>query len=220
MLILLLRRELLLLARKKSELLNPIVFYLIIVSLFPLGLTPDTNRLTEIASGVIWVGVLLSLLLSFDLLYRDDFDDGSLVQMIVLGVTPTTLVLAKTIAHWLLVAVPIVMLSPLLAILLYLPAESYWALLLSLLLGTPTLCLLGAIGIALTIGLKRGGALLSLLVLPLFVPILIIGSMAVMSANTGQSYWAPLLLLLAALILSASLAPWAAGAALKLAVSE
>ncbi len=213
-------RETKLLIRKKSELLNPLFFFLLVTSLFPFGVSPEPQLLAQIAPGVIWVCALLSVLLSLDVLYREDFDDGSLVQMIMSGASPVMIVLAKASANWLFTALPLIVISPLIGVLLHLDSNAYLAMGLSLLLGTPSMCLIAAIGMSLTIGLRRGGVLLALLVLPLYIPILIFGAMAVNAASMGLSYSGQLSMLAAGLILSVSLAPWAAGAALRISISE
>lgn len=220
MFVTLLQRELRLLNRKKSELLNPLFFFLVVTSLFPFGVSPEPELLAQIAPGVIWVCALLSILLSLDVLYREDFEDGSLEQMVLTGASPTAIVAAKAAANWLLTALPLILMSPLIAVLLNLDSDAYGAMIWSLVLGTPSMCFIAAIGMCLTIGLRRGGILLALLVLPLYVPILIFGAMTVNAASQGHDYIGHLALLGAALALTLSLAPWAAGAALKVSISE
>ncbi|MCO7223618.1 heme exporter protein CcmB [Pleionea sp. CnH1-48] len=220
MLGLLIKREIRLLLRRKAELLNPLFFFLVVTTMFPLGISPEAKVLSTLAPGVLWVCVLLSLLLSLDVLYREDFDDGSLVQLLMSGASAANIVLAKSIANWLFCALPLIVMSPLLSVMLHLPSDALGALIASLLAGTPVLCLLGAIGMSLTVGLRRGGILLVLLVLPLYIPVLILGTMLVSAASMGHSYLPLLLLLIAASVMSVSLAPWAAGAALKVSVSE
>lgn len=216
----LLSREIKLINRKKSEVLNPLFFFLIVTSLFPFGVSPEPALLAQMAPGVIWVCALLSLLLSLDALYREDFDDGSLVQMMMSGVSPALIVLSKAMTNWLFTALPLILMSPLLGVMLNLDSHAFMAMILSLLLGTPSMCLIAAIGMSLTIGLRRGGILLALLVLPLYIPILIFGAMAVNAASMGHEYTGQLAYLGAGLALSVSLAPWAAGAALRIAVSD
>ncbi|NVJ62328.1 MAG: heme exporter protein CcmB [Gammaproteobacteria bacterium] len=220
MILTLLKREIRLINRKRSELLNPIVFFILVTVLFPFGVSPEPALLQQIAPGVIWVCALLSVLLSLDSLYRDDFDDGSLVQLLMAGVAPGLIVLAKSMCNWLFTAIPLIIVSPLIGIMLNLSDSAFWAMVVSLLLGTPSVCLIAAIGMSLTVGLRKGGILLALLVLPLYVPILIFGAMAVNAATMGQSYSGQLLFLAAILVFTVSMAPWAAGAALKISVSE
>ncbi|WP_205859252.1 heme exporter protein CcmB [Pleionea sediminis] len=213
-------REIKLVFRRKSEILNPLFFFLIVTSLFPFGISPEPSVLGLLAPGVIWVCALLALLLSVDALYREDFDDGSLVQMVMSGVSPASIVFAKAITNWLVTGLPLILLSPLLGVMLNLDNDAFGAMVVSLLLGTPSMCLIAAIGMSLTIGLRRGGILLSLLVLPLYIPILIFGAMAVNAATVGQEFVGQLALLGAGLAFTASLAPWAAGAALRVSLSE
>jgi len=212
----LLKRDLTLAMRRRSDWLNPLVFFVIVVTLFPLGVGPDGSLLAEIAPGVIWVAALLATLLALDGLFRDDYIDGSLEQLLLSPQPLTILVLAKTLAHWMISGLPLVLLSPLLALLMQLPVRALPALLASLVLGTLSLSLIGAIGAALTVGLKRGSVLLALLVLPLFIPILIFGSSCVAAAATGFETSAQLSLLAGLFFLALALAPWAAAAALRI----
>ena len=175
--------------------------------------------LARIAPGVIWIAALLATVIALDGLFRSDFDDGTLEQFILSGHPLTLLVLAKIVAHWLVAGLPLVLLSPLLAIWMNLPMESLGVMVLTLMLGTPILSLIGSIGVGLTVGLKRGGQLLSLLVFPLYVPILIVATAAVMAASDGLPYGAFLGLLTAGLVISVTLAPFAAAAALKISLS-
>lgn len=212
----LLRRDLLLAYRRRSELLLPLVFLLVVVSLFPLGVGPSPQVLARIAVGVIWIAALLATVLSLDGLFRSDFEDGSLEQLVVSGHALAGAALAKVVGHWLVAGLPIVLLSPLLALWMNLGEGGLPVLVASLALGTPTLSLLGAIGAALTVSLRRGGQLLSLLVFPLYVPILILATSAVSAATDGLPYNGQLGLLAAALVAALTLAPWAIAAALKL----
>lgn len=212
----LLRRDLLLAVRRRAELVNPPMFFVITVSLFPFAIGADRARLAMVAPGVIWVAALLATLLSLDGLFRSDFEDGSLEQMLASPQPLTLLVLAKIVAHWLVTGLPLILVSPLLALLLALPSVSLGVLLATLALGTPVLSLVGAIGVALTVGLRRGGALLALLVLPLYVPVLIFGAQAVSAAADGLAVRGQLLVLGAQLALAVSLAPIAAAAALRI----
>lgn len=211
----LLRRDLLLAIRKRAELTNPLLFFIIIVSLFPLALGPEPKILQRIAPAVIWVAALLSTLLSLESLFRSDFEDGSLEQMLMSPHPLSLLVFAKTTAHWLTTGFPLFLISPLLAILMNLQGEAMHALWITLLLGTPVLSLVGAIGVALTVGLRRGGVLLSLLILPLYVPVLIFSASAVDSAAAGLPVTGQLYIIAALLSLALVLAPFAAAAALR-----
>jgi len=212
----LLRRDLRLAFRRRSELLQPLVFALVVVSLFPLGVGPASQRLAMMAPGVIWITALLASVLSLDGLFRDDYEDGSLEQWVVAGQPLPLLALARMTAHWLGHGLPLVALSPLLALWMNLPPAGLPVLVLSLALGTPVLSLVGAIGGALTVSARRGGRLLSLLVLPLFVPLLILASNAVTAAVDGLPYNGQLGLLAAGLVAALTLAPFAVAAALRL----
>jgi heme exporter protein B len=214
-----LSRDLKLSFRHRGELANPLLFFVIVISLFPLGVGPAPDILRTLAPGVIWVAALLATLLSLDSLFRSDFEDGALEQLALSPHPLSVLVLAKILAHWLVSGLPLVLIAPLLGVLLYLPEQAQPVLLLSLLLGTPILSLVGAIGMGLTVGLRRGGSLLSLLILPLYVPVLIFGAMAVHDAAFGLPVAGHLLLLGALLVFALSLAPLAAAAALRISLS-
>ena len=213
------RKELLGAFRQQSDILNPIWFFVIVVTLFPLGIGTDPALLARIAPGIIWVAALLAALLSFERLFKDDYIDGSLEQMMLAPHPLTWLVSAKIFAHWLLTGLPILLVSPLLAVFLSLEVNTFWALFLTLLIGTPILSLLGAIGVALTIGLRKGGVLLSLIMLPLSIPILIFSTMAIDAATYEQSYLGLLALLGAMLVAATTLAPFAIAASLRVSVS-
>ncbi len=215
----LLRRDLSLALRRRNELLLPLIFIMVTVSLFPLGIGPGSDLLARIAPGVIWISALLATVVSLDSLFRSDYEDGSLEQFLVSGQPLPLLVLAKVLAHWLIAGVPVVLLSPLLALWLNLNTQAWWVMMASLALGTPILSLIGAIGVGLTIGLRRGGQLLSLLVFPLYVPVLIIATAAIMAQLDGLPFVPFLGLLLAGLLTSLTLAPFAAAAALKISLS-
>ncbi len=214
----LIRRDLLLALRRRAQILNPLVFFVIVVTLFPLGLGPEPNLLQKLAPGVLWVAALLSAMLSLEAMFHSDFEDGSLEQLLLAPQPAFVTVLAKVLTHWLLSGLPLLLLAPLLALWLHLSPEAIVVLMASLALGTPVLSLIGAIGVALTVGLRRGGVLLSLLVLPLYIPVLIMGAGAVDAAASGLAAGAHLSMLGALLLLSLSLAPWAAGAALRISV--
>lgn len=214
----LLTRDLILAVRNRGELVNPLLFYIIVAALFPLGVTSDPRTLATMAAGVLWIAALLATLLSLDNLFRSDFDDGSL-ELILLSPYPSViLVLAKVLAHWLVTGLPLLLVTPLLAVLLAVPDEARATLWLTLALGTPVLSLVGAIGVALTVGLRRGGALLSLLVLPLYVPVLIFGANAAGASAAGLPVTGQLYMLGAFLVLALSLAPLATAAALRISV--
>ena len=205
--------------RHQSDILNPVWFFIIVVTLFPLGIGTEPRLLARIAPGIIWVAALLSALLSFERLFKDDFIDGSLEQLMLMPHSLTWLVSAKVFAHWLLTGLPILLISPLLAIFLSMETNTYFALFFTLLIGTPILSLLGAIGVALTVGLRKGGILLSLIMLPLSIPILIFSTMAIDAASYGQSYLGLLALLGAMLVTAMTLAPYAIAAALRVSLS-
>ena len=210
-------RDLLLAMRRRSDVLTILLFFVIVVSLFPLGVGPEPAMLRAIAPGVIWVAALLASMLALSRVFALDHADGTLEQML-LGATPLgAIVAAKILAHWLVTGLPLVLLAPVLALQFDLPQQFLGDLVLSLLLGTPALSLIGAIGAALTLGLRGGGALLALLVLPLYVPVLVIGAGALDAAAAGLGAGAHLLLLGAFLVLACAFAPWVAAVALRIA---
>ena len=212
----LLHRDLLVVRRRPSDAATALLFFVIVASLFPLGVGAEPNLLRAIAPGVIWVCALLSSMLSLKRLFETDHADGTLEQL-ALGAAPLGFVVGvKSLAHWLVSGLPLVLVAPLLALQYDLPAALYGVLALSLLLGTPVLSLIGAIGAALTLGLRGGGVLLALLVLPLYVPVLIMGAGSVEMAAAGLAPDGQLLLLGALLVTSAAFAPWAIAAALRI----
>ncbi|WP_025673636.1 heme exporter protein CcmB [Salinivibrio socompensis] len=213
------RRELKVAFRQPADSLNPLWFFIIVITLFPLGVGPGPQLLQKIAPGVIWVAALLSALLSLERLFRDDYLDGSLEQIMLMPVPLPLLVIAKVIAHWLLTGLPLLLVSPVLALLLSLDSTSYQAVVLTLLLGTPTLSFVGAIGVALTVGLRKGGVLLSLLILPLYIPVLIFATSAIDMAALGADISGQLAILGAMLVGSLTLAPFAIAAALRVSVN-
>ena len=217
---LLLARESRLLFRRPAELANPLVFFAIVIALFPLAVGPESQILQSISPGLIWVAALLAVLLSLDGLFRSDFEDGSLEQWVVSPHPLALLVLAKVLAHWLFSGLALVLLAPLLGLMLGMPASALPVLLMSLLLGTPILSLLGAVGAALTVGLKRGGLLLALLILPLYIPVLILGSGALQAALQGLPALGYLLWLASLTVLAVTLTPFAIAAGLKISVGE
>ncbi len=213
------RRDLILAFRRRAELANPVFFFILVVTLFPLGIGAQPKLLQAMAPGVIWVSALLAVMLSLDSLFRSDFDDGSLEQMLLSSHPLTVLVFAKIIAHWLVTGLPLLFVAPLLAIFLGLPEQALGTLLITLVLATPVLSLIGSIGVSLTVGLRRGGMILSLLVLPLYVPVLIFASNAVEMAGNGLAVDAQINILLAIFFMSVVLAPLPAAAALKMSIS-
>lgn len=211
-------RDLLLAMRRRTEVLTALFFFVIVTSLFPLGIGPELVLLRKIAPGVLWVGALLATMLGLQRMFAADHADGTLEQM-VLSPTPLVLLVAgKNVAHWLVSGLPLVVLAPLLGIQFDLDAESLGVLMLGLLLGTPVLSLVGSIGAALTLGVRGGGALLSLLVLPLYIPTLIFGAGAVQAHASGQGATGHLSLLGALLVLALFFAPWVTTAALRIAL--
>jgi heme exporter protein B len=211
-------RDLKVALRRAPDVLTPLVFFAIVVSLFPLGVGPEPAVLATLAPGALWVAALLAVMLSLPRMFADDYADGTLEQLLLVPQPLGVLVLAKGLAHWLLTGLPLVLLSPLLALQLQLPPTAVGTLVLSLLVGTPVLSLLGAIGAALTLGLRGGGVLISLLVLPLYTPVLIFGAGSVAAAATGLDTEAYFSLLGAFLVLALSFAPWATAAALRVAL--
>ncbi|AGB78787.1 heme exporter protein CcmB [Enterobacteriaceae bacterium strain FGI 57] len=204
--------------RRGADILNPLWFFLIVITLFPFSVGPESALLAQIAPGVIWVAALLAALLVMDRLFRDDLLDGSLEQQLLLPTPLPGVVMAKVLAHWMMTGLPLLLVSPLAALLLGMNAHSAGVLFLTLLLGTPTLSFIGSVGAALTVGLKRAGVLLSLLVLPLSVPMLIFASAACEAAAAGLPVDGYLAVLGAFLAGSATLCPFATAAALRLSV--
>ncbi|WP_342608251.1 heme exporter protein CcmB [Vibrio tritonius] len=214
----LLFRELLIAYRRLAEVFNPLWFFVLVITLFPLSVGPDPQILQRIAPGIIWVAALLSALLSLERLFRDDFIDGSLEQLMLTPLPLPLIVVTKIIAHWILTGLPLLLISPLLAVLLSLNVATWCAVALTLLVGTPALSFIGAIGVGLTVGLRKGGVLMSLLVLPLFIPVLIFATSAVDAAAMGMAYSGQLAILAAILVLASVLAPFAISAALRISV--
>jgi heme exporter protein B len=212
-------RDLRLVWRRRGDAAQPLLFALMVVALFPLALGADPAQLAHIAPGVLWVAVLLASLLTLDTLYRSDVEDGSLEQMLLAPVPLAWLLAVRVGVHWVTAALPLVVVTPLLAELLYLPADLLPVLMASLLLGTPLLSLMGAVVAALTVGIRRSGMLLALLALPLFLPVLVFGAGSVMAAAQGLPWVGALLLLGAGLALALVLAPLAAAAAIRIALN-
>ncbi|MFN5746562.1 MAG: heme exporter protein CcmB [Methylococcaceae bacterium] len=215
----LIRRDLLLAFRHRGELVNPPLFFMMVVTLFPLGVSPEDDVLRVMAPGVIWIGALLAALFSLESMFRSDFDDGALEQLALSPQPLSVLVLAKVLSHWLVSGLPMLFIAPLLALFLSMPTPSLYALELTLLLGTPLLSLIGSIGVALTVGLRRGGVLLTLLVLPLYIPVLIFATQAITAAGAGLPIEGQLYFLAALLALAVTLAPMATAAALCISLS-
>jgi heme exporter protein B len=211
------RRDLLLAFRRRSDVLTTLFFFIMVCSLFPLGVGPEAALLRTMAPGIVWVAALLASMLALGRLFALDYADGTLEQMALSAEPLTLIVIGKVLAHWLVSGVPLVLLAPLLAVQFDLPAESIAVMFFSLLIGTPILSLIGAIGAALTLGVRGGGVLVALLVLPLYIPVLIFGAGAVGAEASGLGGSAHLLLLGGVLAGAAALAPWATAAALRIA---
>jgi heme exporter protein B len=213
---LMLARDIRLAFRKRGQLIQPLVFFAIVTTLFPLGISPELSRLRDVAPGVLWVAALLSSLLALEFLFRDDAQDGTLEQHVLSGQSLTWLLFAKTVAHWLLTGLPLAVMAPLAGLSLGIPAASLPGIVISVALGSVALSLIGSIGAALTLGVKRSGALLSLLTLPLAMPVLIFGARATELAIKGEGFAPPLYLLGALAVLGITLAPLAAAAAVRI----
>ena len=211
-------RDLRLALRQGSDATIAVMFFVLCVVLFPFGVGPEPNILARIAAGVIWVAALLASLLSLERLFQTDYEDGSLELLSLSSLPLEATVLAKTLAHWLVTGVPLIVAAPLLAVLLNMDAQGFGGLVLTLTLGTPILSLIGSIGAALTLGARRGGVLLSLLILPLYIPVLIFGAGAIDAAINSLTPRPHLLLLAGILAAALPLAPWAGAAALRQAV--
>lgn len=212
------RRDLLLAFRRRSDVLTTLFFFIIVVTLFPLGVGPELVLLRTMAPGILWVAALLASMLALGRLFALDHADGTLEQMLLSSEPLTVIVIGKVVAHWLVSGFPLVLLAPILAVQFDLSREAIFVLIASLLIGTPVLSLIGAIGAALTLGVRGGGVLVSLLVLPLYIPVLIFGAGAVGAEVSGLGADAHLLLLGGVLAASAALAPWATAAALRISV--
>ena len=210
-------RDLRLAMRRRGDVFNQLVFFVIVVTLFPLGTGPEPNLLRAMAPGIVWVAALLAAMLSLNRIFAADHADGTLEQMLVAAHPLGIVVAGKVLAHWMVSGLPMALLAPLLGLQFDLPQQSLAVLALSLLLGTPVLSLIGAVGAALTLGVRGGGILLALLVLPLYVPVLIFGAGGVAASAAGMSAIPHLSLLGAVLAVSCVVAPWAACAALRIA---
>ena len=211
-------RDLRLAMRRRADIVSALFFFILVVSLFPLGVGPEPDLLRKLAPGVLWVAALLSTMLSLPRLFADDHRDGTLEQLALAPQPLALIVLGKVLAHWLVSGLPLALLAPLLGLQFNLSGDALWMLSLSLLIGTPALSGIGAIGAALTLGVRGGGVLLSLLVLPLYIPVLIFGAGAVDATVTGLGAQAHLSLLAALSLSGVFFAPWPSAAALRIAL--
>jgi len=214
-----LKRDLVLAARQPSDIINPLLFFVLVIVLFPFAVGSDAKLLVEISTGIVWVAALLASMLSLDSVFRQDFQDGTLEEMILSAHPTSILVLAKVLAHWLMTGLPLLLVSPILAIMLGMPDDGVFILIVTLLLGTPVLSLVGSIGVALTVGLRSGGVILSLLILPLYIPVLIFGSGAVSNSIAGLDVSGQIYMLSAFTVMAVFLAPVAIAASLKISLS-
>ncbi|MFL2855142.1 MAG: heme exporter protein CcmB [Pseudohongiellaceae bacterium] len=214
-----LKRDLIIAYKRKNDVLNPFMFFLIVATMFPIGISPDPDRLGEIAAGVLWISALLASLLAMDNLYRADYEDGSLEQLLLSPHPLYFLVLAKNISHWLVSGLPVVLVSPLIAYMLNLPDAAYSIIFITLLIGTPVLSLLGSIGVALTVSLGSRGLILAVITLPMSVPVLIAGTLTVQETLNGASLGGYLAVMGAMFVGALTLAPVASAAALRISVN-
>jgi heme exporter protein B len=213
---LVIRRDLLLAMRRRADVLTTLIFFVIVVSLFPLGVGPEMDMLRKMAPGVVWVAALLASMLSLGRMFSADYLDGTLEQMMLVPQSLSVLVLAKILAHWMVSGLPLVIMAPVLGLQFDMSAQALWVLIAALLLGTPILSMIGAVGAALTLGLRGGGALVSLLVLPLCIPVLIFGAGAVEAVVSGTSAGSHLALLGALLLVALVFTPWVTALALRI----
>jgi len=216
LLVLVIRRDLVLAMRRRADVLTTLIFFVMVVSLFPLGVGPEMAMLRKMAPGVLWVAALLSSMLSLGRLFSADYLDGTLEQMMLAPQSLSMLVLGKMTAHWMVSGLPLVLMAPVLGLQFDMSVQALGVLIVGLLLGTPILSMVGAIGAALTLGLRGGGVLLSLLVLPLCIPVLIFGTGAVEAVSTGLSVTSHLSLLGALLVLALAFTPWVTAQALRI----
>lgn len=214
--VLIIRRDLVLAIRRRADVLTTLIFFVIVVTLFPLGVGPELDMLRTMAPGTLWVAALLAAMLSLGRLFSADYLDGTLEQMMLVPQSLSALVLGKVIAHWMVSGLPLVFIAPVLGLQFDMSAQALWMLILTLLLGTPVLSMIGAIGAALTLGLRGGGVLVSLLVLPLCIPVLVFGAGAVEAITSGMSAAAHLSLLGALLLLALVFTPWVTAMALRI----
>ena len=214
-----LKRDLIIAYKRKNDVLNPFMFFLIVATMFPIGISPDPDRLGEIAAGVLWISALLASLLAMDNLYRADYEDGSLEQLLLSPHPLYFLVLAKNISHWLVSGLPVVLVSPIIAYMLNLPDAAYSIIFITLLIGTPVLSLLGSIGVALTVSLGSRGLILAVITLPMSAPVLIAGTLTVQETLNGASLGGYLAVMGAMFVGALTLAPMASAAALRISVN-
>lgn len=212
------RRDLQVAFRRSGDIVNPLAFFVIVTALFPLALSPDREVLRTLGPAVLWIAALLATLLSLNALFRADIEDGTMEQLVIGPHPLAAIMLGKTLAHWLLSGLPLIVLAPVLAVTYHLPLDGVRALCVTLLLGTPTLSLLGSIGAALTAGVRQSGGLLALLVLPLMMPVLIFGARGTDLAASGEVITGPVYLLGAFLALALTVVPLAAAAAIRISV--
>lgn len=213
------RRDLRLSLRRRGDVAQPILFAIMVITLFTLATSADPKKMAELAPGIIWVAILLSSLLSLDSIYRSDFDDGSLEQMLMSPAPLSLLLAARILVHWISTALPLVILTPLFAQMLFLPADLLAPLMVSLMVGTPLISLIGAVIAALTVGIRHSGMLLALLALPLYVPVLVFGAGSVVAASQGLAWLGAISLLAAGLVIAIVLAPVAAASAIKISLT-
>ncbi|RFC32188.1 MAG: heme exporter protein B [Candidatus Nitrotoga sp. MKT] len=213
---LVIRRDLVLAMRRRADVLTTLIFFVIVVSLFPLGVGPEIDMLRKMAPGVVWVAALLASMLSLGRMFSADYLDGTLEQMMLVPQSLSVLVLAKILAHWMVSGLPLVIMAPVLGLQFDMPAQALWVLIAALLLGTPILSMIGAVGAALTLGLRGGGALVSLLVLPLCIPVLVFGAGAVEAVVSGTNVSSHLSLLGALLVMALVFTPWVTALALRI----
>ena len=213
---LVIRRDLLLAMRRRADVLTTLVFFVMVVSLFPLGVGPEPEMLRKMSSGVVWVAALLASMLSLPRMFSADYLDGTLEQMMLAPQSLTALVLGKIVAHWMLSGLPLALIAPVLGLQFDMSSQALWMLVLVLLLGTPVLSMIGAIGAALTLGLRGGGVLVSLLVLPLCIPVLIFGTGAVEAVNSGMSVASNVSFMGAFLLFALVFTPFVAAQALRI----
>jgi heme exporter protein B len=210
------RRDLLLAMRRRADVLTTLIFFVMVVSLFPLGVGPEMDMLRKMASGVVWVAALLASMLSLPRMFSADHADGTLEQMMLAPQSLSVLVLGKIVAHWMLSGLPLALMAPVLGLQFDMPPAALWILVLALLLGTPVLSMIGAVGAALTLGLRGGGVLVSLLVLPLCIPVLIFGAGAVEAVTSGMSVVSNLSFLAAFMLFALVFTPFVAAQALRI----
>ena len=214
-----LKRDLIIAYKRKNDVVNPFMFFLIVATMFPIGISPDPDRLGEIAAGVLWISALLASLLAMDNLFRADYEDGSLEQLLLSPHPLYFLVLAKNISHWLVSGLPVVLVSPLIAYMLNLPDAAYSIIFITLLIGTPVFSLLGSIGVSLTVSLGSRGLILAVITLPMSVPVLIAGTLTVQETLNGASLGGYLAIMGAMFVGALTLAPLASAAALRISVN-